>query len=353
MAGRNQHTIPQSLLRGFGTRRGKETYVTVYHRERGVFAPSTRGIAAERLFYSDLRTEGDVPTLDERITDYENARFDSLLQRLRASAPSEPLAPEDPAEFVTHLSVRTAHFRDAGGEGAARLLNAIGDLFRDRDFVRWHFGLDGSTPAGAMREQLDELWQKHEPELIAMGFTKRSYDAAAFAIGKAAFENNFGRVEADVHRALSNIEARAAESAQSAQRQSLDRNLVPPLRMEKLQNLHWRVDKGPSDGLILPDCVVIGIDDGGANPLAFSDPDSLAQVLLPLSHDRLLVGKRDKAFAAIANPNELLSSCAWDFFVARDRTADLDQLRPLIRTATTDLFNRDIGEALAAYRGGA
>lgn len=44
---------------------------------------------------------------------------------------------------------------------------------------------------------------------------------------------------------------------------------------------------------------------------------------MPLSSDRLLVGSRSNTVAPTDGMNEAFAACSWDFFVARDRTAEL------------------------------
>jgi hypothetical protein len=115
VSGRKQHFIPQSLLSGFGIDRGKKTYVVAYTYDRGIFAPPTDGIGAERNFYSEFDVAGATETLDDRITDYEQ-QIPALLARLRNV--SGNLDPRIAAEFVTHLMVRNDHFRKAASMGA-------------------------------------------------------------------------------------------------------------------------------------------------------------------------------------------------------------------------------------------
>src|SRR6185312_12605251 len=100
MSGRNQHFIPQSLLRGFGVKRGKKTYVVAYTFDRGVFAPPTDGIGAEGNFYSELDVDGGTETLDDKITDYEQ-RIPAVLEQLRQLSDEADAALA--AELVTHL----------------------------------------------------------------------------------------------------------------------------------------------------------------------------------------------------------------------------------------------------------
>src|SRR3954451_2575706 len=119
MSGRKQHFIPQSLLRGFGVERSKKTYVVAYTYDRGIFAPPTDGIGAERSFYSELDVERTSETLDDRITDYEQ-RIPAVLNQLRqVSAEADPAVA---AELVTHLTVRNDHFRKAISTGGANLI---------------------------------------------------------------------------------------------------------------------------------------------------------------------------------------------------------------------------------------
>ena len=112
MSGSKQHFIPQSLLKGFGLKRGKSTLVVSYTYDRGIFMPATDGIAAERNFYSELRVEGGEETLDDRITYYETP-LATVLTDLWALGDGEDADPRKAAEFVTHLAIRNDNFRKA------------------------------------------------------------------------------------------------------------------------------------------------------------------------------------------------------------------------------------------------
>ena len=82
MAGANQHDIPQALSRGFripgGSKKGSKTWLY----EKGVAPRLVRikdEVAVEPHFYSEPPADGS-KTLDDQITDYENA----FAQRLQA-----------------------------------------------------------------------------------------------------------------------------------------------------------------------------------------------------------------------------------------------------------------------------
>lgn len=84
MAGVNQHNIPQFLSRGFRLPDGadkKDAKTWLYEKSVAPRLVSIRHeVAVEPNFYSELSEEGS-RTLDDEITDYENAaarRLNSL-----------------------------------------------------------------------------------------------------------------------------------------------------------------------------------------------------------------------------------------------------------------------------------
>ncbi len=352
MSGRKQHFIPQSLLRGFGVQKGKKTYVVAYTYDRGIFAPPTEGIGAERSFYSELDVEGTNETLDDKITNYEQ-QIPIVLEQLR-----EPFSDADPAvaaELVTHLTVRNDHFRKATSTGGADLIEGMTEVLGNEDSARVLMGIAGDKPSEMFAAELPKLWEQFGPMFSLMGMTQAQFNEFAFQSIKSNFSTFHAEMLGPLRETFGGMIAKIPDVAADAQRRALTENLTPPKRVDRLVQFQWRtVETG--EPVVLPDCVAVGIDaENGVLPLMLADLDKTDTIFMPLASNRMLVGSLGECPELPQNINEVFASCAWDFFVARDRKPELEALRNRLRT-TSDSFmcgtvNEVIEESLA--KGGA
>jgi hypothetical protein len=331
MSGSKQHFIPQSLLKSFGIKRGKSTFVVAYTHDRGIFTPATDGIAAERHFYSELGVDGGDETLDDRITDHETP-LATMLSRFRSLSDGERADPEEAAAFVTHLAARNDHFRKAVTSAGARMVDLVADQFADAASSRAFLGLDGHEPHGMFAEQLKEAFDQYRPLIDMLGMDREAFE-------RWAFENvnsNLATMHDEISGAMSEVVTAMSEAvpdtAADAQRKALKEDLVPAKRVEALAGLGWRVIH-PPETLILPDCVAVGFDMNGKGlPLMIIDREDLFSVAMPIASDRLLVGMVDETAKLPGGLNETMASCSWDFYVARDRTEEFEKLRGALRS---------------------
>lgn len=345
MSGSKQHFIPQSLLKGFGVRKGAKTQVIAYSFDRGIFPAATDGIGAERHFYSELGVEGGGDTLDDRITEYEQS-FPKILSALRGAADGAVIDPRMAAEFVTHLAVRNDHFRKSAASGGVKLIEGMSAALAHEDRAKAILGVDGDEPSDMFAGELAKLWQQYGPIFQALDMTEAEFNALAFGAVKDNFSVFHGQMTGPLGAAFEDMLTKLPEVAATAQKRSLDAGLSPPLRVEKICALDWRVDHAAA-ALILPDCVAVAIDTAGeALPLMYADFDTIETIVMPLSSDRLLVGSSGGARVPLPDLNPLGASCSWDFFVASERTPELDALRPLLRARVTAYLGDTVTEAL-------
>lgn len=345
MAGRKQHYIPQSVLRGFGTpRSGKKVQVVVYDGTRGIFPAATDGVAAERYFYSELDVEGDEPTLDDRITDHEG-QMAEVVQGLREASHVQ-VGAREAAELVTHLSVRNAHLRASFRSATEGLVGQAEALFTDRGRSRAAFGLDEVSPKGIAAEELNKMWAKLGPQAEARGISKE----LIFEMMKVQFESNFSEISGMASQVLGKMKEGLGDAAEAGHLRALNQSLAPEARIEVLQKLCWTVECAPEQGAVLPDCVVVAETSEGPAPLMYCKSDDVLGVYMPLSHDRILLGSKGSIGALPDMINDVSASCSWDFFVARDRTEALEALVPSIRSRTSHLTEEAIEEALKEYQ---
>jgi len=350
MSGSKQHFIPQSLLKGFGVKRGKSTFVVAYTHDRGIFTPATDGIAAERHFYSELGVEGGDETLDDRITEHETP-LATMLSKLRSLRDGARVDPGEAAAFVTHLAIRNDHFRKAITSAGARMMDLVADRFGAADSCRALLGIDNDHPQGLFAEQLKEAFDQYRPLIDMLGMDRETFDRWAFGRAKSSFATIHKEISGSISGAVMAISEALPGTAADAQRRALNEDLVPTKRVEALSALGWRVTH-PSEPLILPDCVAVGFDRNGKGlPLMMIDREDLYSIVLPIASDRLLVGMVDETAKLTGDLNETMACCSWDFYVARDRTDEFEKLRGALRSLIAPYIDQIVdGAADGALR---
>lgn len=343
MSGRKQHFIPQSLLRGFGTQKGKKTYVVAYTHDRGTFTPATDGIGAERSFYSELDVEGGSTTLDDKITDYEQ-QIPSVLENLRQV--SDAIDPVVAAELVTHLAVRNDHFRKSTSAGGADLIAGMTEVLGDEDRARLLLGVAGDDPSEMLAIEIAKVWSQYLPLFNLMGITEKQFNALSFQVMKANFSTFHEELAGPIREAFGGMIEKIPEVTANAQRRALADDLAPPKRIERLSEFQWKTIE-TTDLLILPDCVAIAFDaEAGILPLMLADLDRTESIWMPLASNRLLIGSMHEGVSSPGNLNELLASCSWDFFVARIRTAELERYRTTLRSRSAKFMSGTVNDVI-------
>jgi len=350
MSGRKQHFIPQSLLKGFGRPgKGAKVQVIAYTHDRGTFAAATDGVAAEREFYSPLAVEGQGETLDDKITGYETS-LAHILSELR-SFDADGIADAGKAsEFVTHLVVRNDHLRKFMSSAATDLFGGFAEMFSDQDQAKAMLGLSGPTPSAMVAEQLANVFADNAQLIETLGMSQEQFNAWAFGHSQANFGEFHAQMLGPLQQAFGEALGAIAQTAAEAQRRSLGDSLSPEARIDNLKKFEWRVAHVAAP-LILPDCVAVATNaESNAFPLMLEEDDETDTIYVPLSSDRLLIGS--KARQAVPNTlNNTFAECSWDFFIARDRTPELEALRPLIRSCAGKRVQETVRQAMSGAIG--
>ena len=328
MPGPKQHHIPQCLLREFGRqKKGKKAVqVTVYARDR-VFTTATDGVAAQRYFYSGPDVDTEETSLDDKITAYES-ELAVALEELRAAPAGSAVDAEMASEAVTHLCARAAPVRQLHEAVLSQMTQGFQDVIRSKERLWKFLGLDAETPNEHLR--------------------KAGIEGSTFTNLKANFDVHFAAQLSASQTGLGSISDQAPEMARRGHNQALDQSLVPEGRAEVLRELAWRVEHGPDNGFLLPDCVVINLLGGtDCRPFILTGKDDIGTILMPLSHNRLLVG--DHKEATLGPPeaiNKLFAACSHDAFIARVRAPEFEQLMPSIREIPGQLVEGAVRPAL-------
>lgn len=343
MSGRKQHFIPQSLLRAFGTQKGKKTYVVAYTFDRGVFAPPTDGIGAERSFYSELDVEETTGSLDDKITDYEQ-QIPAVLDQLRQV--SEEAAAAVAAELVTHLTVRNDHFRKATATGGADLIGGMTEALCDEVSARALMAIAGEQPSETFAAELTKLWEQFGPMFSFMGMTQAQFNDFTFQAMKSNFSTFHAEMVGPLRETFARMVEKIPDVAANAQRRVLMENLTPPKRVERLAEFKWQTVE-TTEALILPDCVAVGRDaENALLPLMLADLEKTEAVFMPLASDRMLVGFVGEPPEVPQDINEVFAWSSSDFFVACDRTPELEGYRSLLRQTSERFMASTVSEVI-------
>lgn len=328
MAGKKQHYIPQCLLRAFAARSTpKRDYVFVFNNFKDPFLSPTEDVAAQRYFYSDASDTGGT-SLDDIITDYENYLAPRLVS-LRNAEPDAPIESKLAAEVVAHLTIRTAYLRDVFGMAALGIIDVLEDAFRDPLKLREILGIDAPQPSAQFERALDEALEEIARQLPSEASIPRTFlEEVAIALVR----EQFGALHANNVRMttglLQMVKDRMPELMKNAHRGALGKALVPQERIEALEKYSWSVHVTASANFVLPDCVTLAIGSNGVcAPYVGNDLGSIECVLLPLSPNRVLVGRcRQGVHVSLEHFNCQAAYSSSSFFVSSTTSADLEAL---------------------------
>lgn len=349
MSGRKQHHIPQSVLRAFETpSKGKKTQVWVFSK-RNQFKAPTDDVAAERHFYSELSTDG-TKTLDDLITDYENG-FTNQISSLRSVPVGASADAAIAAEVIAHLTIRNAHLRNSFSGGIRLLVEQATDLFCNDQNIRTLFGIDGKTFSPAMTARVDEQLAS-DPRFAATGLPREVLHKISFM----AMKENFNRFVTNslplMQIALTQFSIEAPSFMRTGQNKALSAGLVPDARTAALGKFHWTVRGAPEGGLVLPDCVALGIEgESQPQPLIMNDLDKLDYVLMPLTPEKMLLGSRKPDTSpALERFNYDAAACSHDFIVSNRNGSDRAELTTLLGSRSQLSIEEAIRQSFEGFK---
>jgi len=149
---------------------------------------------------------------------------------------------------------------------------------------------------------------------------------------------------------LSSIYVRMDETIRDGHNKALLNDLAPTQRVETLSRMQWSIE-AVSGPLILPDCVAIGVNkNGDVAPYILQDGDELVSVAMPLTTNRLLVGKVDAAneFPTVLFNLRAVASSE-NFFVSSVVTEQLIEWSRHIGVEPRTVFHKGMSEAFSQF----
>lgn len=336
MGGRQQHYVPQFLLRAFACEeRGGKAYVAVYRKGRKEpFLSNTAGVGQQRDFYG----KSGSASVDEAITLGESQL--ACAARALGRQPLDTVPPHDIALLFSALSMRTKAMRDAMQRLAPALLKAVEAKFANPDEVR-------SVVRNALtNEPLIE--EAIEAELAKRPAMNRAQRRHAKTLLRREMKNkcrdNERQHTQELRRlfdnALGNLKTQAATIADRAVLQALGKDPLMPERVRRFEEFTFgEVGAESTEPFILGDCVAWALYSDGTPHLALGEIDDrvqIEQIVLPISPCRCIIGERGRKPRSIPvrQINEASASLSLELFVSNDMHVEsVRLLQPLIGTA--------------------
>lgn len=330
MSGRNQHYIPGFVQRAFGIRKKRRQWIWRFGREGEPECRRIKKTGAEDYFYAKPSADGQ-PTLDDAITAVEQ-RMSSRLNAIRSGSPGDPVDADAAAAVVAHLATRTAHVRSTFGDGVGRLLQRTEELFGDPANVGTVLGLDGAEPNRLVREVIARELARW-PQIAQTGIPTDVVERVGFALLKESWGDLTERFAGLAARLVDEMRSRTGEAIRDGHNKGLEAAARSSDFEATLRTFEWTVESGPPTGGILPDCVVVALDaDGNAGNHLLVGARRLHAMVMAVSPEKLLVGKRPGFAMPAFGYNEEAAKLCHDFFLAPRNDAETERLGGTIGT---------------------
>lgn len=339
MAGKRQHYVPRLLQRGFlADDDGERTWL---HRAGGpVRLVGIKDVGTEDWFYSRKGAPGEL-TLDDAITTFEQdlGKDVAILRTTPAGAQIEAgLA----ARITVHLVMRTVHLRRTIEHGIDGVTDEIESLFTDPTRLGAMMGIDSPLLGSAVIDAIRSTAQ----DLVPAGFP------AALSERLLAFymRERGGELAAQAVATLTPMFPTLFKDLASRVRDSHNAIVAKPLDdhgwVNALTGFHWTIEAGVD--LILPDAVALARETGQPlAPLLFTTAADAELILLPVAHDRVLVGRRDAATAIdLTTYNTEAAASCQAFFIAA-RAFEGEGLSATIGSGPAQALAESIAEAVS------
>jgi hypothetical protein len=322
MSGTRHHFIPQFIQRGFTARTtSKGEYVFVLPRDRPGYETSIGNVGVEGHFY----TSEAAPHVDDTITRAESA-LASLASTLRSGETGDVPA-QGAAELISHLEVRTRHLRSNVASMGHRLVERVRAFAADQKAVERLVLRNLARNSSWLVEQVQQGLQKDGLDGLVSADWIRAQLPLFVATKLPEIARNAGALFVD---GLAQSRPMLETAARNAQLRVLDQGLSPAPKTDEYRQLLFSVQSTPRE-LVLGDSMVLFevAAERSFTPFRSGD-DQLLAAYLPLSPNRVLVGRTCGHDPALDDLPEAIAKVSLEFVVAGSRSAAVLTLQPLI-----------------------
>ena len=350
MAGKKQHFIPRHFLKPFVIPGGGD-HLWMYRKgQSSAIRVARNDAAAQNYFYS--RPSGDgLPTLDDLMTEYEE-KLHRVVDEIRRLQIGEVIDSAMIAQVVAHLMVRSSHMRGIMREAIVSISNSVQDLICDGSETLL-FELPRHGPSEPVYRMISE-------EITNLGLTEitpvteRTIIDLLYLAMRERGSDALDEVLPLLAKTLEELRTRAGEMSRHAQVTALGKMMMPEERTIELSKLMWQVLPAHGHDAILPDCTSIAFNGHEWQPLLITGSDELEAVVLPLTPNRLAVGKVEADwYLDLSLYNRHAADASYSFFLANHNSNGLSemigQLGGKIRTSFKNLAENSIVDAIENF----
>ncbi|TWB77200.1 uncharacterized protein DUF4238 [Nitrospirillum amazonense] len=285
MAGKRQHYVPRLLQRGFlhdPSDEGERTWL--HRRGQGAKLVGIRHIGVEDWFYSKKPMNGEI-TLDDVITNTEND-LGAIVNKMRGLPTGSPVSAKEAAEFLVHLVTRTAHLRGILTEGVTKLGGEMEAIFTSPERFGAMLGVTTASLSDVVMTGLKNMALESEEAGTPRSLAERVAFYLARELGPDLVKNAVPIMSPLIQKFFGDL----SEKMRDVQARILQTSPEANGWIKYLSNFEWSVED--REELILPDVVALSIDrEGKFSPLIFTSTENTCAVIMPISRNRMLIGK--------------------------------------------------------------
>lgn len=339
-SGPNQHYIPRFLQKPFRIP-PKRDKIWYFRRNELPEQKAIKRTGSDRYFYSEPSIDGS-PTLDDAITKLES-QLSQILNGIRSVDIGETVQSAAAAMVVDHLTPRTAHVRATMEHALSHLMNGVANLFSDVEDAQKLVGLDLDHPTDRFRgyifqpvvEQL-EIADIHIPMHVLERFI--------FYFIKENFSDITKKTLPLVSPLMGGFLSTSSKIVREAHNKALFKTSGPNQRNEFLLTLGWTIESAPTAGAILSDCVAIAVvENNSAESLMFADHKDVQAVIMPLSPEKLLVGRKaGYTFPKDFDYNGQAARTSHSFFLSSFNNSETSRLHLMIGERSTFMLEEAV-----------
>jgi hypothetical protein len=296
-------------------------------------------VGVEDWFYSRKGSPGE-RTLDDAITDFERDLGKDVAS-LRSAAAGSKIDSSLAARTVVHLVLRTAHLRRTISAGITSISHELEALFINPERLGVMFGLAGPVLASSVVDAIRSSAQ----DLVPVGIPAPLSERLMWFYVREFGDQLVAQAVATLAPLIPNLFDELADQIRDTHNALLKKPLDDHGWFAALSRFAWSVETATD--LILPDSVALAREPEGAlAPLLFTKAANAVVILLPLSHDRMLVGRRAPAEKVdLADFNSSAAASCDGFFIAA-RPFDSGSLENQIGTGPALALVEAITEAV-------
>lgn len=339
MAGKKQHDLPRLLLRGFTSKvEGKAAFVWQFRKDAEPKEVSLRDVGHSKFFYDKPGSR----TLDASITDKEN-EYGPFVTQLRRERRLSSSGEETLVEFVHSLVLRTRNLRDLLTGAFDTMLNELSSVVTDTETTRqqmlkeqeknspiWDRALTGYVEAKyGVRNRWVKMflkWRENKDfkRWLTYSAQAKEHIQQQVALYKAQLAPLFGQIE-EIAKTTHN------EQLKKVLHSGGD-NLTQ--RYQHYRQLCWSIQELEHGSLVLGDVAVLRFEQISKRFSAGFDGGTDGIILLPLSHDLLIIGAQQvtAALPSIHEINCASAQLSFHYFVSSQNSERERSYQQVIRS---------------------